>query len=1033
MSEGAGMILLERLSDARRNGHPVLAVLRGSAINQDGASNGLTAPNGPSQQRVIRAALANARLSADEVDVVEAHGTGTALGDPIEAQALLATYGQGRSEDRPLWLGSVKSNLGHTQSAAGAAGVMKMILALQHRELPRSLYAEQPAENIDWTAGDVQLLAEPQPWPVNGRVRRAAVSSFGMSGTNAHVIIEEAPAEPKQQSAESIEPTEPLDPPVVSDGAIAWLVSARSAAGLVAQASRLAGHLSTHQDLDPADVAWSLAATRSVFEHRAVVVGQDRAELLSGLSALATGQVGAGPGVVRGVAPTAGGSAGGGRVVFVFPGQGSQWLGMGRELAESSSVFAARLAECAWALEPHVDWSLHDVLAGAEGAPGFDRVDVVQPVLWAVMVSLAEFWQAAGVVPDAVLGHSQGEIAAAVVAGILSLEDAAKVVALRSKALIALSDRGGMLSIAESADVVAKRITDDRLSIAAINGPGATVVSGDPEALGALLKTCESEDVRARMLPVGYASHGPQVEELHEEILSLLAGITPQPTRLPMVSALTGEFLAGPEADAEYWYASLRGTVEFARATEVLGRAGYGVFIETSAHPVLTTAVLDTLEALSPSSPPIVTGTLRRDDGGPMRALASLAEAHVRGVAVDWSAVLPQGRRVDLPTYAFQHKRFWIEAAAKSAETGSPAETRFWAAVETGDTDALIDTLAVDADKSFREVLPALASWRQRERGAAVTADWRYEITWPLLPEPRPTTSAIAGTWLLVATPDQRALADTYVQAFNTAGNDVVLIETAASEATDRKALATKLDREAPEAAAATGVISLLALDESTLPETPTITTGLAATLTLLQALGDRGIEEAPLWVLTQGAVATESGDDTLSSPEQSAVWGLGRVAALEHSARWGGLIDLPAEVDEQATDRLVRFLTESRDADNSPEDQIAIRANGVHGRRLVRAARPRTGAEPWTPTGTVLVTGGTGALGGRIAEWLSDQRRAPRVVLSSRSGPAAAGAASLAHGWPKPVARSSSWPATPHAASRPPRCSTGSTGPGPR
>ncbi|MFD0660986.1 type I polyketide synthase [Thermocatellispora tengchongensis] len=487
--EGAGMILLERLSDARRNGHKVLAVVRGSAMNQDGASNGITAPNGPSQQKVIRTALANAGLRADEVDAVEAHGTGTRLGDPIEAQALLATYGQGRPENRPLWLGSVKSNIGHTQTAAGVAGVIKMVLALQHRELPRTLHAEEPSPHVDWSAGEVRLLNEPVPWPANGRPRRAGVSAFGISGTNVHAIIEEAPpvADPGDSPHSPDSPTgaaEAADDetatPVLTGPVAAWLVSARSSAGLGAQAGRLGEFVRARPELDVADVAWSLVTSRSVFEHRAVVVGRDRPELLSGLSSVAAGRPAAG--VVTGTVPAGGG---GGRVVFVFPGQGSQWAGMGRELAEASPVFAARLVECGRALAPYVDWSLDDVLHGRDGAPGLDRVDVVQPALWAVMVSLAAVWQAAGVNPDAVVGHSQGEIAAAVVAGILTLEDAAKVVALRSRALTALSGRGGMLSIAESVTAVRMRVEPwgERVSVAAVNGPVATVVSGDPDAL----------------------------------------------------------------------------------------------------------------------------------------------------------------------------------------------------------------------------------------------------------------------------------------------------------------------------------------------------------------------------------------------------------------------------------------------------------------------------------------------------------------------------------------------------------------------
>ncbi|MFE2572036.1 SDR family NAD(P)-dependent oxidoreductase, partial [Streptomyces mirabilis] len=427
-SEGVGMLVIERLSDARRNGHKVLALVRGSAMNQDGASNGLTAPNGPSQQRVIRAALANAAVSAADIDVVEAHGSATTLGDPIEAQALIATYGQERPEDRPLWLGSVKSVIGHTQTAAGAAGMIKMVLALQNEEMPRTLHVDEPTPHVDWSAGDVRLLAEARPWPVGERVRRAGVSAFGMSGTNVHVILEEAPTD---DDAEVLPETPATPPAVVEPGSVsAWLVSGRSSEALTAQAERLLTWAAARPELEPADVAWSLAASRSVFEHRAVVIGGGREELTAGLESLVTGTRSGS--VVSGVARS------GGRTVFVFAGQGAQWVGMGRELAGSSPVFAARLAECEAALSPYVEWSLADVLAGVEGAPGLGTADVVQPVLWAVMVSLAAVWEAAGVLPDAVVGHSQGEVAAATVAGMLSLEDAARVVVARSKGLSGL-------------------------------------------------------------------------------------------------------------------------------------------------------------------------------------------------------------------------------------------------------------------------------------------------------------------------------------------------------------------------------------------------------------------------------------------------------------------------------------------------------------------------------------------------------------------------------------------------------------------
>ncbi|AGL16005.1 polyketide synthase type I [Actinoplanes sp. N902-109] len=634
MAEGVGMLVLERLDDARRNGHRILAVVRGSAVNQDGASNGMTAPNGPSQQRVIKAALANAKLSTADVDVVEAHGTGTTLGDPIEAQALLATYGQDRPEGHPLWLGSVKSNIGHTQQTAGVAGVIKMVLALQHNELPRTLHAAAPSPHIDWTEGDVQLLQEPVAWPPSpDRVRRAGVSSFGLSGTNAHIIIEEPPAPETAAAPSAAGIAAAATRPVVS-GACAWVISGRSADGLAGQIARLRRAVA---GLDPADVAWSLVTTRSVFEHRAVAVGGDVADL----PGLVGGDL---ADLVTGVARTQS------QPVFVFPGQGSQWIGMGRELAEVSPVFAARFAECRQALAPYVDVDL--------SASEHDQVDVIQPLLWAVMVSLAAVWEAAGVTPSAVVGHSQGEIAAATVAGMLSLDDAAKIVALRSRTLRALSGAGGMMSVVAPVATVEERLTqlDGRVSVAAVNGPSAVVVSGEPAALDELKAEFDAAGIRARMVAVDYASHCAQVESLQDEILSVLRGIEPRQGRVPMVSAMSGETLSGPELDEHYWYANLRNPVHFERAVRILAEQGHDMFIECTPHPVMTGALTDTVDAA-------VISTLRRDDGGTTRLVTSFAEAFVRGAHVDWTKVLPAGHQVDLPTYAFQHQRFWPDAA----------------------------------------------------------------------------------------------------------------------------------------------------------------------------------------------------------------------------------------------------------------------------------------------------------------------------------------------------------------------------------
>ncbi|MFF5563628.1 SDR family NAD(P)-dependent oxidoreductase [Streptomyces sp. NPDC012623] len=647
--EGVGLVLLERLSDATRNGHPVLALVRGSATNQDGASNGLTAPNGPSQQRVIRQALANARLTGDQVHAVEAHGTGTPLGDPIEAQALLATYGRDHAEDRPLWLGSIKSNIGHTQAAAGVAGVIKMVMAMRHGRLPKTLHADRPTSQVDWEEGAVELLSEAREWP-EGDARRAAVSSFGISGTNAHVILEGVP-----EAALPHEPAEPLPDTAPARGTDAWtgplplVLSGKGEAGLAAQARRLLGHL---PGAPLPDLAHALATTRAALDHRAVVIGADREELTAGLTALAEGQ--AVSHVVRG---DRGAES---RIAFVFPGQGSQWIGMAAELLDAEPVFAAAMTECAEALAPLVDWDLLTTLR--DGRP-LDRVDVVQPALWAIMVSLARMWRSYGVEPAAVIGHSQGEIAAACVAGALSLSDGAKVVALRSRAIAGeLSARGGMMSVALPVERIRERLTpyDGRVSVAAVNGATSVVLSGDAGAVDELCETLKAEGVRAKRLPVDYASHSAQVESIRDRLLTELAGVAPRSAEVPFYSTVTGALFDTAGLDAEYWYTNLRQSVLFADTTRVLLDGGYGVFVECSPHPVLVHSIEETADAVGAEVTGI--GSLRRDEGGAARFLASLGEAFTRGVPVDWRTAFSGTpvRRFDLPTYAFQRERFWL-------------------------------------------------------------------------------------------------------------------------------------------------------------------------------------------------------------------------------------------------------------------------------------------------------------------------------------------------------------------------------------
>ncbi|MEU8191149.1 type I polyketide synthase, partial [Micromonospora carbonacea] len=928
--EGVGVLLVQRLSDAQRDGRRVHAIVRGTAVNQDGASNGLTAPNGPSQQRVIRQALANARLTAADVDAVEAHGTGTTLGDPIEAQALLATYGQDRPADRPLLLGSIKSNIGHTQAAAGVAGVIKMVLALRHGLVPPTLHVDEPSPHIDWTAGAVALATEATPWPAVDRPRRAAVSSFGISGTNAHVVLEQAP-EPAV-AAES-------RPGVAADaGLVPFVLSAADRAALREQAARLRAHLAAHPEVEPAEVGHALATTRAAFGHRAVVLGQDRAELAQGLTALVDGETVAGVvtgAALRNTAP-----------VFVFSGHGSQWPGMAVDLLDSSPVFAASIAECEAVLTPWVDWSLTDVLRGAEGAPPLVASGVVQPALWAVMVSLARLWRSLGVRPGGVVGHSQGEIAAACVAGALTLEDAAKIVALRSQVLVDIAGRGGMVSVALPADRARDLLKRwaGRLSVAVVNGPGSVVVAGDVADLADLVAACAADGVRTRGIDVEYASHSPQVEAVADRLLASLDGITPRPAELPFYSALTGEQTDTTTLDAGYWYRNLRETVNFEQAVRNLLADGHQVFLEVGPHPVLSFGMQETIDAAEHEA--AVVNTLRRGDGGWARILTALAELHVRGVEADWNAVcgVRTGPAVPLPTYAFHRQRYWPEAPVRTgpaAAVDDPADRQFWDAVERADADALAAAMRIDtADaRALGDALPLLSSWRQRRRDESTVDAWRYRVQWT--PLTAAASAALGGTWLLVAPAEHagQPIVGQVVQALGEAGADVTPLAVADA---DRAALAARLADV--DAAAVTGVLSLLALDETPHPQRPVVPAGLAGTLALVQALGDAGIT-APLWCATGGAVSTGRADP-LDHPRQALVWGLGRVAALEHADRWGGLVDLPAKLDRRARGRLAAVL-----AGVGHEDQVAVRTSGLFARRLARAAADPAPQRPgWRP-----------------------------------------------------------------------------------
>ncbi|GLZ36475.1 type I polyketide synthase [Actinokineospora sp. NBRC 105648] len=870
-AEGAGVLLVERLSDARRNGHPVLAIVRGSAVNSDGASNGLTAPNGRSQERVIRSALASAGLRASDVDAVEAHGTGTALGDPIEASALLATYGQDRVE--PLWLGSFKSNVGHTQAAAGVGGVIKMVQAMRHGVLPKTLHVDEPSPHVDWSSGAVELLVAEREWPAVGRPRRAAVSSFGISGTNAHAVLEQVPDEPVAGRTRT-------RPAVVP-----WLLSAATPEALRAQASRLAEVVA-----DPVDIGQSLTH-RATLPFRAVAFGREA------VVDLAADQVS--PLLARGEAVQ-------GKLAFLFTGQGAQHAGMGVELYEAFPVFAAAYDEVRAKL------TIGDDLL---------RTGNAQPALFALEVALFRLADSWGLRPDVLIGHSIGELAAAHVAGVLSLADACALVSARARLMDALPDGGAMLAV-EASSV---ELPDD-VDLAAVNGPRSLVVSGTAAAIDALEARWRAEGLRVKRLAVSHAFHSRLMDPMLAEFAQVAAGLTFHSPRIPLVPTSSGD-----PATPDYWVRQVREAVRFADAVADLPE---GVrCLEIGPDAVLSALVETGVPMLRAGRP---------EQESVLRAVSAL---HVRGVPVTWSAIFAPwgGKRVDLPTYAFQRRRYWVDAPLVSVTT-DPVDARFWAAVEEQDVAALSTTLGLNDSTrdSLAGVLPNLASWRRERRDTSRAETWRYQVTWRPVDLP---AAPLDGSWLVVG---DSAIADVL---------GAVGVTVRAVGEVDRAAL--------------DGVAGVLCAGD------------LALALRVSQTVAEADLD-VRLWCVTRAGVATDGESDV--DPLQARVWGFGRVVALEQPRWWGGLVDLPETLDERACARLVAVLA-------GAEDQVAVRRSGVLARRLSRA--PLAARESWIPRGTVLVTGATGAVGAHVARWLA-ARGATDLLLTSRRGPAAPGVPEL-------------------------------------
>ncbi|WP_399196992.1 SDR family NAD(P)-dependent oxidoreductase, partial [Streptomyces sp. WAC 01325] len=1067
-SEGGGMLVLERLSDARRNNHAVLAVVRGSAVNQDGASNGLTAPNGPSQQRVIRQALKAARVSPAEVDVVEAHGTGTRLGDPIEAHALLATYGQARTDDEPLWLGSIKSNIGHAQAGAAAASVIKMVMALQRRHLPRTLHVDRPSGHIEWRSGAVRLLTEPRDWEAAGHPRRAGVSSFGISGTNAHVILEEAP---DGERVSGREPGGTRGAGGADSGAplVPWVVSGRTDRATRAQAARLTGFLAgLDQPAHPGDVAHALATSRAVLDHRAVVLGPELGQLCAGLDALAADGAPA-----PGSATVVSGTVGDGRTAWMFTGQGSQRPGMGRELHAAYPVFAQTLDAVCELLEAE--------LGGAEGGfarslremllaePG-DRQDDANPLnatgyaqsaLFALQVALVELLRSWGVRPDLVLGHSVGELAAAYAAGVFELPDAVRLVAARARLMQALPEGGAMAAVeggeAEVTELLKELTGSGQITVAVVNGPSSVVVSGDEELVVEAMDVARGQGRRVSRLRVSHAFHSPLMDPMLADFATVAGTVTYRRPTTPAVSTATGEAVTAQWASAAYWVDQVRRPVRFHHAlSTATGDLGATRLLELGPDPVLTALARSASDGRFTAAAALRAGRPEAET-----LLTAVAELFVRGMRTDWAAVtaaadptdVGAAARVELPTYAFQRRRYWLRdrrAQRPVAARQHEADAGFWSLVDDGDPAALAERLGVGADASLGSLLPVLSDWRRRQSEASELAAWRYTVTWKPVGVP---ASTLTGNWLVVApeqvTADQDGFVEQCARALRDAGARVTVLTVGSHDS--RNALAARVRELAPD-----GAVSLLAWADdqqgaatvdgrraaadgrqaeatadghrvtpdgqqaeatadrhramadgqqaeatadrhrATPDGQPPVATAL--TLLLAQVWADAAVGTgAPLWCVTRSAVSVGTGDP-LRHPAQAQLWGLGRSLALEHPDIWGGLTDLPVRPGHRDLTRLAQLLAHGRSTTWS-EDQLAVRAGGVFAARFVRDDARGTAHPDESRVdglgGTVLITGGTGALGRHLARRLA-RRGARHLLLVSRRGADAPGAAEL-------------------------------------
>ncbi|WP_445168118.1 type I polyketide synthase [Mycolicibacterium sp. Dal123E01] len=964
--EGCGVLTIKRLEDAIRGGDHIRAVIRGSAVNQDGASGGLTVPNGVAQQRVIGEALASAGLDPSDIGYLEAHGTGTSLGDPIEVQAAAAALGKGRASDQPLLIGSAKTNIGHLEAAAGVAGVLKVVLALEHQELPKHLNFRTPSPHIPWDRIPVRVVDEPLAWERSDRPRIAGVSSFGFSGTNAHIILEEAP-----QAA-------PLDPPAPADDRrfMVLPLSARTPAALVQTATQYRGWLGEHPEATLADVCLTAGAGRAHFEHRAALVVNSLESARELLGALADDLPA--PGLVRGD------SVESPKTAWLFPGQGSQYVGMARELFETEPVFAETMTRCADAVADVLGKPLLDIIFGTDlgdgdGTETLKQTRHAQPAIFAVEMGLARLWQSWGFEPDVLLGHSVGQYSAACVAGVFSLEDGARLLAERGRLFGDLPAGGRMCAIFADPDRV-ERLTDEfpSLSVAAYNGAN-TVLSGPAADLEQAVAALTDDGARCDWLDTSHAFHSALLDPALDEFETYADGFEFGSPQRILICNRTGAALGrNAKLDGSYWRRHARQPVQFAKGVTTLAELGCALLLEVGPQPVLTAAAMRAWP--DPATAPKAVPSLRRNGADHRQVTEALAGAYVAGHVPDFAALVPQpARKLDLPPYPFQHRQYWFSTKQIQSAASDAARTEAVQLLEDGRIEELAALLdgASGGNTTTADVLSKLAAQHNRQRSAQSIADIRYEIHWEKSKNSAPAELGEGAAWLLIG--DDAAVMRPLIDVLTTNGHRYRILGLPMSDA-DEARLADEL-RAAVKDEPTLRILHLAALDIDGAPSMRSLLRMqhrvLGGTQRLFRAAAGAELR-TPIWVTTHGAQRVTAADTV--SPEQSSLWGFCRAAALEYPQVWGGLLDLTGRSADDWSRAIKQVVTAS-----PGEDQIALREDSVLVPRLVRrTGHPNSMPLELRSNATYLVTGGLGSLGLEIAGYLG-AHGAKQLVLTGR------------------------------------------------